>query len=108
MDNEDLIQLLNKGLAIELAEKMPYTELHSLLSVYINQLIKNDFSKLINYLYQIDVSEQKLKNLLEQSPQQDADNIIATLIIERLQQKIKTRNQFNPQQDNDINEEEKW
>jgi hypothetical protein len=114
MENDELITLLNKELAIDIAEKISYSELHSQLSAYINQLIKSDFDKLIAYLYRIDVNEQKLKALLQQKPDEDAGNIIATLIIERQEQKIKSRQQFG-QRENDLpagqagfDEEEKW
>ncbi len=107
MDHAELINLLNKEMSIDIAEKISYSELHSQLSTYINMLIKDDFDKLITYLYRIDVNEQKLKSLLRQKADEDAGNIIATLIIERQQQKIKTRQQFS-QQDNDFDEEEKW
>ena len=85
----------------------PFNEIHAQLSVYINRLIKNDFDKLITYLYRIDVNEQKLKSLLQQNPNEDAGNIIATLIIERQQQKIKIREQFI-QQNTNFDAEEKW
>lgn len=107
MDNSALISLLQKDLAIDVAATSSYAELHEQLSSYINSLIKNDFEKLVSYLYRIDVSEQKLKILLQQNPGEDAGNIIATLIIERQQQKIKTRKQLNPRDDN-IDNEEKW
>jgi hypothetical protein len=107
MDNTELIRLLNKELPVEIGEQRAYAEIHAQLSAYINKLIKNDFDKLIVYLYRIDVNEEKLKSLLQQNPDEDAGNIIATLIIERQQQKIKSRQQFN-QRGNDFEEEEKW
>ena len=107
MENVELIQLLNKELAIEIPGKLSYAELHNQLASYINRLIKNDFDKLIAYLYRIDVSEQKLKLLLHENQQEDAAHIIAALIIERQQQKIKSRELFS-QQANDFDEEEKW
>ena len=107
MENVELIKLLNNELAIDIAEKITYSELHTQLADYINGLIKNDFDKLISYLYRIDVNEQKLKTLLQKNPNENAGNIIAALIIERQQQKIKTRELFS-QQDNDVDEDEKW
>lgn len=107
MQNTELIRLLNKELTIEIAETTPYNEWYAELAAYINNLIKNDFDKLITYLYRIDVNEQKLKTVLQQNPQEDAGNIIATLIIERQQQKIKIREQFSKPHDN-FDEEEKW
>lgn len=107
MDNKELIRSINKDFAIDLVENIPYSELHSELAEYLNSLIKNDFDKLIFYLYRIDVNEQKLKDLLQQNPSEDAGNIIATLIIERQLQKIKTRQQFS-RGDKDVDDEEKW
>ena len=107
MENAELIRLLNKELAIEIVQKGSYNEIHARLAEYINNLVKNDFDKLIFYLYRIDVNEQKLKTLLHQNPKEDAGNIIATLIIERQQQKIKTRELFS-QRDNKVDEDEKW
>lgn len=107
MEHAELIRLLNNELPVEIAVQKSYAEIHTELSDYINTLIKNDFDKLIAYLYRIDVNEQKLKTLLQQFPLQDAGNIIASLIIERQEQKIKTRKQFS-QQDTDFDEEEKW
>ena len=107
MENTELISLLNKELPIEIEGQKSFSEIHSQLSAYVNTLIKNDFDKLITYLYRIDVNEQKLKSLLQQNPDEDAGNMIATLIIERQEQKIKSREQFN-KQDNNFDEEEKW
>ncbi len=107
MENDELIQLLNHELSVKIAAHKSYAEIHVQLSAYINTLIKDDFDKLIAYLYRIDVNEEKLKSLLQQKPGEDAGNIIAALIIERQQQKIKWRKQFS-QQKGDFNEEEKW
>jgi hypothetical protein len=107
MEHDELIRLLNEELPVKIAAQKSYTEIHSQLSTYINTLIKDDFDKLITYLYRIDVNEQKLKALLQQAQGEDAGNIIATLIIERQQQKIESRRQFN-KRDNDFDEEEKW
>lgn len=112
MENTELIQLINNDLAVSLPEAVTYDELHRLLAAHINDLIKNDFEKLVSCLYRIDVNEQKLKLLLQQYAGEDAGNIIALLIIERQEQKIKNRQQSDSdrisQRDNDINEEEKW
>ena len=107
MNTNELTDGLNKDLAIELPDKITYEELQKLLAEHINHLIKNDFEKLVGYLYRIDVNEQKLKGLLHQYNDEDAGRIISLLIIERQQQKIKSRQQFS-QRDNDITEEEKW
>lgn len=107
METAELIRLLNKELPINFADKKSYDEVKDQLAEYINQLINHDFDKLITYLYRIDVSEPKLKLLLHENQQEDAAHIIAALIIERQEQKIKTR-EFFSQQANNFDEEEKW
>ncbi|MEJ7766451.1 MAG: hypothetical protein WKF89_01480 [Chitinophagaceae bacterium] len=75
----------------------------------LNDLISNDFNRLVQVLYRLDVSESKLKSLLEDSSQAKttgAAEIICKLIIERQIQKIKTKEAYR--RDEDISEEEKW
>ena len=107
MDTTDLAKGLNKDLAIELPDKVSYEELEALLAEHINHLIKNDFEKLVGILYRIDINEQKLRTLLQQYKNEDAGKIISLMIIERQEQKIRSRQQFS-RRDNDINEDEKW
>jgi hypothetical protein len=107
MENNQLVQQVNKEMAIELSEKISLEELHSQLAIHINHLILNNFEQLVNLLYRIDVSEAKIKSFLSRQNNENAGNIIANLIIERQLQKIKTRQQFR-QQDNDFDEVEKW
>jgi len=107
MSNDELVSQINQDLLLALPEKISREEIFSKLAEHLNELIKNDFEKLVSYLYRIDVSEPKLKQLLAQYPEQDAGHIIAELIVERQEQKLKTRRQFG-QRDNQIDEEEKW
>lgn len=107
MENKELVLQLNKELVIDLPEKISSEELQRQLISYINGLIQNHFEKLVSLLYRIDVSEAKIKSLLQQHPGDDAGKIIAALIIERQLEKIKTRQQFS-QRDTNFDEEEKW
>ena len=54
------------------------------LIAYINDCIQHDFNKLVQLLYRIDVSEEKLKSILQLNPNEDAAKLIAAVIIERL------------------------
>jgi len=105
--NKELVLQINKELAIDLPEKISLEELQNKLAGYVNNLIEHHFEQLISLLYRIDVSETKIKTLLQQQPGEDAANIIAGLIIERQLEKIKTRRQFN-QRDNNFTDEETW
>ncbi|MBC7589172.1 MAG: hypothetical protein H7178_12525 [Chitinophagaceae bacterium] len=73
---------------------------------HINHLVDADFEKLIYLLYRIDVSEHKIKQLLESKSEATAGELIAHAIIERQQEKIVSRNAFK--QDTNMGEEDKW
>jgi hypothetical protein len=77
------------------------------LAAEIDRLISTDFPTLINLLYRLDISEQKLKQLLKESAPADAAVIITDLIIERQVEKMLSREKFRGA-DNDISEEERW
>src|SRR6266481_6266553 len=83
-----------------------FTEWRRQLAAELNRLIQHDFNRLISGLYRLDVSESKLKYLLQNNPAEHAGAIIADLIIERQVQKIKSRREFSRRDDN-ISEEEK-
>ena len=104
---KELIENIKKDMAIILPDKISLKELEEALTIYANQLIQKDFQKLVTLLYRIDVSEAKLKYLLQLQTDENAGNIIAKLIIERQLQKINSRQQFSKHND-DISEEEKW
>lgn len=106
-DNKELIPLLNEELAVKIPSETTAKELLEQLTGFINDLIVHDFNQLLNILYRLDVSENKLKQMLGDDNPGDAGKIIAALIIERQLQKIKSRQQFK-QRDNTIDENEKW
>ncbi len=73
---------------------------------YINEYIKTDFSKIVQLLYRIDVSEATIKKTLQAHPDLDAAILLADLIIERLAATKKAREKFS--QGNISDEEERW
>ncbi len=75
------------------------------LVLQINDLINNDFERLVSLLYRIDVSEKKLTILLQENKTGNTAELIANLIIERQLQKIISRRETK--KDN-FNDEEKW
>ena len=105
MENKLVLQEVSKELGIIVNEKN-----HSLnkqiLAEKIDQLINTDFQKLVLILYRMDVSETKLKQLLNENPGTNASLIITDLMIERQEQKIISRQQFR--KDENISDDEKW
>lgn len=102
-DNEHIEQLFNLKQQLTTVEK---TEMKDQLVFYINHLLLYDFNKLVQILYRIDVSEMKLKELLQKNPGINAAVIIADLLIQRQEEKIKTKETFKS--NNDIADEDKW
>jgi hypothetical protein len=65
------------------------------LIAFINDCIKHDFNKLVQLLYRIDVSEEKLKYILQLNPNEDAAKLIAAVIVERLSATKAARASFS-------------
>ena len=86
-----LVLVIKKDWDINLDDNLSLEELHHRLADYINQLMVNDFNRLLNLLYRIDVNEEKLKTSLKEFYDKDAADVIATLVIERQLQKILLR-----------------
>lgn len=105
--DKKLITLLQNYLSIDLHD--PANEMELLLRIQkkVNTLIENDFQGLTNILYRIDVSEQKLKQLLQENEDEDAAAIIAGLIVERQKEKIQSRHDTK-HFDNPDDTEDKW
>ena len=105
--NKVLIADLNKSMALELPLEISFTAIEEQLADYVNNLIQKDFEKLVSLLYKIDVSDAKLKHLLQLYANENAGRIIARLIIERQLQKIKSREAFS-KKNNAADENETW
>ena len=92
-------QLMNKLISHEfpeVLEKYSEEDLENYLAVFINELIDKDFNKLVNLLYRIDISEQKLKIALQNEDKTiSSSKTIAKLIIERQLQKLEFRKKFS-------------
>jgi len=106
--SEENIPLLQQELSKDF--NLPVTnnkqQLIDALGEGINHLIQADFTRLINILYRIDISEKTLRETLENQADKDAGMLIAELIIERQLQKLKMRALFKTQQN--IPDDDKW
>ena len=65
-----------------------------LIALYVQELIDNDFEKLLHTLYRIDIPDYKVKNSIDASAPGEAPKVIAKLILEREKEKIATREKF--------------
>ncbi len=77
------------------------------LVTFVNELITKDFNQLVLLLYRLDINEKKLKQTLADHPDQNAGELIAQLIVDRQEEKKRSREAFK-QKDWESSEEEKW
>lgn len=82
-------------------------DLEQQLAHYINNLIQSDFNRLVQLLYRIDISEARIKQLLQLNPQEEAGKLIAQAMIERQLEKLKSRARYSSPADPE-SKEEKW
>ena len=90
MDAALLVVDLNRVYGWELTAD----ELESQLAEKINILIQRDFEALVQLLYRIDVSEARLRRMLDSGSGEDTGVLIARLIMERQWQKIESRRRY--------------
>jgi hypothetical protein len=110
MNEEFSLGELQNELPIEGIKSSSFEDLNEKWTLYFNYLIQNDFPKMLNLLYKIDISEEKLKRKLKESPDVPAGKIITSMVIERLRQKIRSRKEFQLNQKGFPNDPtaEKW
>lgn len=106
MQSEDPIQEIARELG--LAVKADHSSLDKqMLAAKINELLVADFPKMVSILYRLDINESKLRSILKENTGTDAGIIIANLMIERQEEKARSRQQFKTKNDT-IDENEKW
>jgi hypothetical protein len=106
-EKKEIIQSLSQWVSLPGTGNVNWEEFEHTLRQAINDLIQDDFQKLIELLYRVDIDEARLKTLLQQEKGQDAAVIISRLIIERQLQKIRDRKKFS-NNSNHCSDEEKW
>jgi (2Fe-2S) ferredoxin len=75
------------------------TEIQRVLAEKIKELIENNFEKLQNILYRIDLDQRKVHELYVANTNGDFPNLLAKLIIERQLEKVKTRYYYKMNKD---------
>ncbi len=89
-----VLRLANKDFNLEISSSEVSTteDFQQILARLIRHLLDHDFERLLNGLYRIDVSEEKVKLAL--ASEEDVADQIALLIIEREMQKVATREKY--------------
>ncbi len=96
----------NTGIRVPASVSME--ELEQLLSERLEVLVEKDFQQFVLLLYQVDVSEKKVKAILASEGYPDVYHSVAKLIIDRQMEKIKSREFYKQPPESLTDEEEKW
>jgi hypothetical protein len=86
--------LLKKDLELEPISSPSWEELNAELKKFINHLLNNDFERLLQGLYRIDVNEERVKEILNVEPPETIADKLTDLILKRQRQKAITRMQY--------------
>lgn len=93
--------------SLNIPDHITYEQLESLLATKLETMINQDFQQFVLLLYKIDVSENKIRQVLIDDTSAEVYKKIAALLIERQQQKIISRKTFTRPASND-DDEERW
>lgn len=69
----------------------PYQQLYQQILPLVDELLNDDYPKLLAMLYRIDLDEEFLNRQLKATPNADTDEVISDLIIKRELQKAIIR-----------------
>jgi hypothetical protein len=76
-------------------EESPYVELYNQILPFIDELLNDDYPKLMSMLYRIDIDEDFLSRKLKESEQSDTHEVITDLILKRELQKVIIREMYS-------------
>ncbi len=97
MEHNKALTAVVNGLQIEeTVSERSSEEQRKVLVTFIDDLLRNDFNRLLSILYRVDISEEKLKRTLAQNKdtQVRSAELIAQLLVEREQEKIISRAKY--------------
>ena len=97
-ENEQLAGLINKDLGgiedtmiIPVGAGIDRDVIRDKLAFLVAHLMQNNFEKLCQAMYRLDVSESKFDRAMNENPVEEIPYAIADLVIEREMQKVRTR-----------------
>ncbi len=76
-------------------QESPYQELYAQVLPLIDELLNDDYPKLMAMLYRIDLDEEFLNRRLKENSHADTDEVITDLILKRELQKVIIRDMYS-------------
>jgi len=84
-------EIIKRELALEKGCQEQDLELVEIITARVNDLLNSDPGLLFSYLYRLDVSEQRVKQVVHHSNDDNAPRALAELILHRQIQRVKTK-----------------
>jgi len=95
---KEVVQLISQDFYLESDHFQPVPtdpeEIRNKLKGVIDHLLENDFERLLNAMYRLDIDESKFKQVLSGVYGNDVSGKLAEIIIERELRKVETRKRY--------------
>ena len=96
--SDSLLQLIQNDFFMESRldeeSKSDYDRIFKWLKMEIEILLDQDFERLLNILYRIDIGEEDLKRALSLESSADLASLLTDLVIKRELQKVESRKRY--------------
>ncbi|MCB9360735.1 MAG: hypothetical protein H6587_03780 [Flavobacteriales bacterium] len=76
-------------------DESPYQQLYKQILPLVDEMLNDDYIKLMSLLYRIDIEEDFLNRKLKENAHADTDEVIADLIIKRELQKVIIKEMYS-------------
>lgn len=95
---KEVVQLISKDFHLERDHFQPVPsdteEIRNKLKDVIDHLLENDFERLLNAIYRLDIDESKFNQVISGVYGNDVSGKLAEIIIEREVRKVETRKRY--------------
>jgi hypothetical protein len=97
-DKKQVMELISQDFCIEkhhfLSEPANVEAIRNWLKSILDHLLENDFERLLNAMYRLDIDESKFQEVLSGVYGNDVSGKLAEIIIERELRKVETRKRY--------------
>jgi len=91
----EISSLINQDLNLEnIPEQLDYNDLLKLVEERVRYHVEHDFGLLMSYLYRLDVSEEKVRAILDHRHENEVVDELAVIILERQIARYKTKKAY--------------
>ena len=95
---KEVVQLISKDFHLERDHFQPVPtdteDIRNKLKDVIDHLLENDFERLLNAIYRLDIDESKFNQVISGVYGNDVSGKLAEIIIEREVRKVETRKRY--------------